>query len=53
MILDLVIIIGLLLITIIVSAPLFIILGIVIIGEILKEKEADKEYRYNQSKTFK
>ena len=53
MILDLVITIGLLLITIIVSVPLFVILGIIIIGEILEVKETDEEYRYNQSKTSK
>lgn len=53
MILDLVIMIGLLLITIIVSVPLSVILGIVIIGEILEAKETDEEHRYNQSKTSK
>lgn len=47
--LDHVIAIGLLLIMLIVSAPLYIIIGIIIIGEILEVMEADEEYRYNQS----
>lgn len=47
--LDHVISIGLLLIMLIVSAPLYIIIGIIIIGEILEVMEADEEYRYNQS----
>ncbi len=47
--LDHVIAIGFLLIILIVSAPLYIIIGIIIIGEILEVMEADEEYRYNQS----
>lgn len=50
--LDHVIVIGFLLIMLIVSAPLYIIIGIIIIGEILEvmeADEADEEYRYNQS----
>lgn len=49
--LDQVMAIGFLLIALIISVPLYIIMGIIILGEILEVKEADEEYRRNQSKT--
>lgn len=48
---DQVMAIGFLLVMMIISAPLYIITGIMIVGEILAVKEADEEYMCNQSKT--
>lgn len=48
--LDQVMAIGFLIIALIISAPLYIIMGIIILGEILEVKEADEEYRRNQSR---
>lgn len=48
--LDRVMAIGFLIIALIISAPLYIIMGIIILGEILEVKEADEEYRRNQSR---
>lgn len=47
MMLDQVIAIGFLLVAMVISAPLYIIMGIIILGEILEVKEADEEYRCN------
>lgn len=48
--LDQVIVIGFLIVALIISAPLYIIMGIIILGEILEVKEMDEEYRRNQSR---
>lgn len=46
-----VIAIGFLLVAMVISAPLYMIMGIIILGEILEVKEVNEEYRSNQAKT--
>ena len=50
MMLDQTIVIGLLLVFVIVAIPLYILLGIMIIGNVLEDKENREEYERNQSK---
>ncbi len=50
MMLDQTIVIGLLLVFVIVAVPLYILLGIMIIGNVLEDKENREEYERNKSK---